>query len=200
MESQKRMARSHKKKWPAMGPQCAICLSRRPGTVEIYQYRDEMDVYIFRNDTAKHLATRATTVTSISAEPLMHLVGMNYFDEVHLGHVDPASPGICTRRFGGLVLLDGIHRAVRCVAEERVFFAWELSYEESLRCLVQQQVAARDAEAIVRKLRQSLEYFPRETPVDTPIECSPGMLEQVAALLTARERKLFDVRAVPRPM
>ncbi len=194
------MARSHKKKWPAMEPQCAICLSRRPGTVEIYQYRDEMDVYIFRNDTAKQLATGSRTVTSISAEPLMHLVGMNYFDEVHLGHVDPASPGICTRRFGGLVLLDGIHRAVRCVAEERAFFACELSYEESLKCLVQQQVAARDAEAIVRKLRQSLEYFPRETAMDTPIECSPGMLEQVAALLTAHERKLFDLRAVPRPM
>lgn len=194
------MARPHKKKWPAMEPQCAICLSRRPGTVEIYQYRDEMDVYIFRNDTAKQLATGGRTVMRIATEPLMHLVGMNYFDEAHLGHVDPALPGICTRRFGGVILLDGIHRAVRCVAEGRGFPAYELSYEDSLKCLVQQQVAVRDAEAIVRKLRRALEYFPRETLVDTPIECSPEVLERVARLLTAPELKLFDLRAVPKPM
>src|SRR5690348_5436686 len=121
MESQNRTARPHKRKWPAMESQCAICLSRRPGTVEIYQYRDEMDVYIFRNDTAKQLVAGGRSAIPISAEPLMHLVGMNYFDEVHVGHVDPAGPGICARRFGGLILLDGIHRAVRCVAEGRAF-------------------------------------------------------------------------------
>jgi hypothetical protein len=183
----------------AKARKCAICGSRQPGTVEIYQFRDELDVYLFRNDTAKQLAADGRNPAPIAAESLLHLLGMNYFDEAHLGHVDTAQPGICTRRFGGLILLDGIHRAVRCLAEKRPFLVYELSYEESLVCLVQQQVSAQDAETIARKLRQSLEYFPRSSSLDTPIECSPEMLEQAARLFSAQELKKFNLRAVPVP-
>jgi hypothetical protein len=198
-DSQNSMARLKDRKQPARERKCAICESRQPGKVEIYQFRDELDTYIFRNDTAKELVSAGRNAIPITAESLLHLLGMNYFDEGHLGHVDPAKPGICTRRFGGLILLDGIHRAVRCLAEKRPFLAHELSYEESLDCLVQQQVCARDAEAIARKLRQALEYFPRNVALDTPIECSAEMLEQAAGLLTAQELEKFNLRAVPSP-
>jgi hypothetical protein len=167
--------------------------------VEVYQFWDELDVYLFRNDTAKQMAADGGSAAPIAAESLLHLLGMNYFDEAHLGHVDPAQPGIFTTRLGGLILLDGIHRAVRCLAEKRPFLAYELSYEASLDCLVQQQVSAKDAEVIVRKLRQNLEYFPRNSLMDTPIECSPEMLKEVAKLLNAQELKKFNLRAVPGP-
>ena len=183
----------------ARARKCAICESRQPGKVEIYQFRDELDVYLFRNDMAKQLAADGRSAAPIAAGALLHLVGMNCFDEAHLGHVDPAQPGICTRRFGGLILLDGVHRAVRCLAEKQPLLIYELSYEESLACLVQQRVSAKDAETIARKLRQALEYFPRSISSDTPIECSAEILEQAARLLSAQELEKLNLRAVPDP-
>jgi len=193
------MVRPENRSQSAKKRKCAICQSRLPGKVEVYQFWDELDVYLFRNDMAKQMAAGGRSTAPIAAESLLHLLGMNYFDEAHLGHVDPAQPGIFTRRFGGLILLDGIHRAVRCLAEKRPFFAYELSYEESLACLVQQEVSAKDAETIARKLRQALEYFPRSISLDTPIECSAGTLEQAARLLNAQELERFSLRAVPEP-
>jgi hypothetical protein len=114
-------------------------------------------------------------------------------------HVDLSRPGIFTRRFGAPILLDGTHRAVRCFARHQQFRAFELSYEESVECLVQQRIAAKDAAAIVRKLRQVLEVFPSSGPVDTPIECTPEVLREVEKTLTAEERRHFILRAVPEP-
>ena len=99
----------------------------------------------------------------------------------------------------GINLLDGVHRAVRCLAEKQLFLIYELSYEESLACLVQQRVSAMDAETIARKLRQALEYFPRSISSDTPIECSAEILEQAARLLSAQELEKLNLRAVPDP-
>jgi hypothetical protein len=42
-----------------------------------------------------------------------------------------------------------------------------------------------------------LEYFPRSTPLDTPIERSPETPEQAAGLLSAEELGKFNLRAVP---
>jgi hypothetical protein len=191
------MARSKARNCRGREPKCAICGSRQPGTTEIYQYQDEVDTYIFSIDKAKEIAGDGRPAFAVNLESLRHLLGMNDFNEVHLGHVDPAKPGICTRRFGGLILLDGIHRAVRCFAEQRQFFVRELTYEESLACLVQQETAVKDTAAIVRRLRKALEYFPANAPVDAAIECTPEMLHRVAELLTPRERTQINLRAVP---
>src|SRR5713101_813318 len=103
------MARPKQRKHPGQELKCAICESRRqPGQVEIYQLRDEADAYIFRLDKAKEITGDGRPATPITAESLLCLLGMNDFDEGHLGHVDVAKPGICVRRFGGLILLDGI--------------------------------------------------------------------------------------------
>lgn len=194
------MARSKAGNRPGKEHKCAICESRRqPGTTEIYQYRDEVDTYIFWIHKAKEIAGDGRSVFPLNPESLRNLVGMSDFNEAHLGHVDPAKPGICTRRFGGLILLDGIHRAVRCFAEEREFFVWELSYEESLACLVHQKTAGKDASAIARRLRKAVKYFPADGPVDTAIECSPETLRKAAALLNSRELKQLNLRAVPNP-
>ncbi|HXB22979.1 MAG TPA: hypothetical protein VNV88_16440 [Candidatus Solibacter sp.] len=194
------MAGPKERKQPGPEQKCAICESRRqPGQVEIYQFRDEVDTYIFQLDAARAIADAGRRAVPLAPKSLLRLLGMNAFDEGHLGHVDPEKPGTATRRFGGLVLLDGIHRAVRCFAEGRRFFVRELSYEESLACLVQQQVSVRDAAAITRKLRQALEYFPAEAPLDAPIECSAEILEEVARLLTQQEAAKFNLRAVPVP-
>jgi hypothetical protein len=175
---------------------CAICQSRRqPGTVEIFQFRDELDTYIFDTGKAKEIVADGRSAAPISEETVRRFLGMNEFDPDHLGHVDPAHPGIFTRRFAGLILLDGTHRAIRCFAEKRQFLAFELAYEESLECLVQQRVSAKDAAAIARKLRRAMEFFPSASS-DTPIECSPETLREVEELLTAAERQRLKLRAV----
>ncbi|HWZ42496.1 MAG TPA: hypothetical protein VNW97_03425 [Candidatus Saccharimonadales bacterium] len=166
--------------------------------VEVYHFLDELDTYIFRLDRAREKAADGRPAAAIAPDALRILLGMNEFDLDHLGHVDPAAPGIFTRRFGGLILLDGIHRAVRCFAEKQPFSAFELSYEESLECLAKQKVAFKDAEAIARKLRRAQEHFPGIGALDTPIECSPERLLEVERLLTAKERSRFLLRAVPR--
>lgn len=179
---------------------CAICKSRREeATVEIFQFSDEVDTYIFTIDSAKKIVADGRAALPVSPETLRAFVGMNEFDFDHLGHVDPSQPGIFTRRFGAPMLLDGTHRAVRCFARHQQFHAFELSYEESVECLVQQRISAKDAAAIVRKLRQVLEVFPSSGPVDTPLECPPEMLREVEKMLTAEERQRFILRAVPVP-
>ncbi|HEY2117259.1 MAG TPA: hypothetical protein VGJ51_19315, partial [Candidatus Angelobacter sp.] len=168
---------------------CAVCESRQQsGTVEIFQFLDELDTYIFNTGKAKEMVADGRSALPIPAETVRLFAGMNECDLDHLGHVDPEQPGIFTRRLGGLILLDGTHRATRCFAEKRQFFAFELTYEESLECLVQQRVSAKDAAAIVRKLRRAWEFFPGSGPVDTPIECSSEVLREVEKQLTAAER------------
>ena len=182
------------------GERCAICESRREeATVEIFQFSDEVDTYVFRIDTAKKIVADGRAALPVSAETLRAFVGMNEFDFDHLLHVDLWRPGIFIRRFGAPMLLDGTHRAVRCFARQRQFRAFELSYEESLECLVQQRVSAKDAAAIVRKLRLVLEVFPSSGPVDTPLEYSPEVVREVEKMLTAEERRHFILRAVPVP-
>jgi len=179
---------------------CALCESRREqATVEIFQFSDEVDTYIFELDTAKKIAADGRAALPVSLEMLRAFVGMNEFDFDHLFHVDLSRPGIFTRRFGAPILLDGTHRAVRCFAKHQPFRACELSYEESLECLLQQRISTKDAAAIVRKLRRVLGVFPSSGPVDTPIETRPEVLRAVEKMLTAEERWHFILRAVPEP-
>ena len=183
------------------GESCGICESRRrQETVEIYQFADEVDTYVFQINKAKEIVGDGRAALPVSTEMLRRFIGMSEFDFDHLPHVDPSRPGLFTRRFGAPILLDGIHRAIRCFAEQLQFHAFELSYEESLECLLQQRVSIKDAAAIVRKLRRVREFFPLSAPVDTPIECSPEVLRQVEEMLTAVERQRFLLRAVPEPV
>ena len=182
------------------GERCAICESRRQqATVEIFQFSDEVDTYIFQIDEAKKIVADGRAAQPVSQEMVRAFAGMNEFDLDHMPHVDPTRPGIFTRRFGAPILLDGTHRAIRCFAKQKQFYAFELSYEESVECLLQQRISAKDAAAIVRKLRQVLNVFPSSGPVDTPIECDPEVLREVEKMLTAEERRHFILRSVPEP-
>jgi len=182
------------------GERCAICESRRQqATAEVFQFSDEVDTYIFEIDTAKKIVADGRAALPVSPETLRAFAGMNEFNLDHMLHVDLSRPGIFIRRFGAPILLDGTHRAIRCFAKQKQFYAFELSYEESVECLLQQRISAKDAAAIVRKLLQVLDVFPSSGPVDTPIECAPEVLREVEKTLTAEERRHFILRAVPEP-
>ena len=167
--------------------------------MEIFQFSDEVDTYIFQIDTAKKIVADGRAAQPVSREMLRAFAGMNEYDLNHMLHVDLFRPGIFTRRFGAPILLDGTHRAIRCFAKQRQFYAYELSYEESMECLWQQRISTKDAAAIVRKLRQVRHIFPSSGPVDTPLECAPEVVREVEEMLTAEERRHFILRVVPEP-
>src|SRR5258708_2772834 len=177
--------------------QCSICPERKAGTTEVYVLREGPDSYVFNVDKAKRIVADGRKPTALSEPTIAKLVAVNHHAPEHLPHVDPLRPGIIVHRYGGLVLLDGIHRAVRCLREKRVFYVRTLSYRESLACVVRQEIAASNPQIIVQKLRKVLENDPHAKAIEAEIECGTEVLEHVRALLTPQERKRLILRSVP---
>jgi hypothetical protein len=174
---------------------CAVCAARqRANTTEVFILTEGDDRHFFNVDRAKGIVTDGRTAIPISAATVVRLLAVNEHDVAHLAHVDPGSPGILALRFGGLVLLDGIHRAACCILENKSFHAYMLDHEESQSCIVREDIAARDPEAIVQKLRRVLGTAPRTDRIEAAIDCSPATLEQVRKLLTPDENRRFLLR------
>jgi len=176
---------------------CPVCSARKKGTTEVYLISEGEDRYFFNVDKAKKIVSDGRPPISIPEATLKRIIALNDHAPMHLAHVDVNRPGIMLQRFGGLVLLDGIHRAALCLEQSRTFQAYMLNYEESLACLIRQEIASHDAGSIVRKLRKVMSTAPAFTPVVAELECSAEVLAQVRAALTAEERERFILKAVP---
>ena len=61
--------------------------------MEIFQFSDEVDTYIFKIDTAKKIVADGRAALPVSPETLRAFAGMNEFDFDHLLHVDPLASG-----------------------------------------------------------------------------------------------------------
>jgi hypothetical protein len=174
---------------------CDICAARqRAGTTEVFILTEGADRHFFNVDRAKGIVTDGRTAVPISAGTVLRLLAVNEHDVAHLPHVDPGTPGILALRFGGLVLLDGIHRAACCIRDNKSFRAYMLDHEESQTCIVREDINARDPEAIVQKLRRVLGTAPRTDRIEAAIDCSPATLDQVRTLLTPDENGRFLLR------
>jgi hypothetical protein len=174
---------------------CDICAARqRAGTTEIFILTEGSDRHFFNVDRAKGIVAHGRTAIPISTATVLRLLAVNEYDVAHLPHVDPGKPGILALRFGGLVLLDGIHRAACCIRDNKSFSAYMLDHEESQSCIVREDIAARDPGAIVQKLRRVLGTAPRTDRIEAAIDCSPATLEQVRTLLTPGENRRFLLR------
>ena len=176
---------------------CPICAARQPGTTEVYVISESNDRYFFNVDKAKAIVTDERPSLELGEATIKRMMLLNAWEESHLPHVDAKRPGILVQRFGGLILLDGIHRAVRSLREEKAFRAYMLNYEESLACIVRQDIASSDAIAIVEKLRRVLGTAPRSDRIEAEIECSPATLARVQMMLQPEEKQRFTLRAVP---
>lgn len=158
---------------------------------------EEEDRYFFNVDRAKQIVSDGRPAIAIAEATIRRFMTVNDYNPAHLPHVDPEKPGIMLQRFGGLVLLDGIHRAVLSLGEGRAFHATMLNYQESLACLVRQKNASRDAGSIVRKLRKVMSTAPASSLIEAEIECTAEVLAQVRAALTPDERRRLILKAVP---
>ena len=56
---------------------CAICeFRRRPDTVEIFQFRDELDTYVFRIDQVKEIKRSMTEFEGVEQERVKQMAAM----------------------------------------------------------------------------------------------------------------------------
>jgi len=108
----------------------------RKGT-EYYWYLG--GAYEFDVEAARRFAADGREPVEVEPDSVRASVENSSIDETHVGHVDPAYPGIITHLWfdddGELVqaqlLIDGNHRAARCLRDGRPFFAYVLTEDES---------------------------------------------------------------------
>jgi hypothetical protein len=102
---------------------------------------------VFRFDVqkARKILADGRAPVEVDEESVRYSVDSNTIYDEHVAHVDPSYPGIIAHVFHpapdgteahGHVLIDGNHRAARCLRDGIPFFAYILSEEESRAILV----------------------------------------------------------------
>jgi len=123
----------------SVGPSCRHCKDGR----EKFLYLDEM--YVFDVDRARAIVGDGREPVELDDESVQHSVDIVTIYEEHLEHVDVAYPGIVAHLqyfteegelLKGHVLIDGHHRAARCLQINRPFWAHLLTEEESRAVLL----------------------------------------------------------------
>ena len=119
---------------------CPVCLDRLTATPEVFAIGEKPDRYVFNVQRAKRIVADGRRSMVLSEQTIKRLMTVTRHVPEHLAHVDPRQPGIILHRYGGLVLLDGIHRAIQAVQEKRTFYVYTLSNHESLACLLREDI------------------------------------------------------------
>jgi len=124
---------------PHPTPGCRRCR----GGKEFFRYWD--NCYEFDVDRARELVQDGRDPVEVEEESVQASVDECRIDEAHVSHVDPSFPGLIAHIryqdadgvvYKGHVLIDGHHRAARCLRERRPFAAYLLTEEESLAILL----------------------------------------------------------------
>lgn len=109
---------------------------------EVFRYMQRR--YVFDIDTARALVDDGREAVEVEPADVRYAVETSRIYEEHLAHVNTKYPGIIAyvhyiTEEGELVtahlLIDGHHRAARCLQLGKPFFAYVLTEEESLDIL-----------------------------------------------------------------
>jgi hypothetical protein len=109
---------------------------------EYYWY---LGLYEFDVDRARAFAADGRTPVEVEEESVRVSIRSSKMHEPHIDHVDTRYPGVIAhvhyQEESGLVhrchlLIDGHHRAARCLREGRPFHAYLLTEEESQAILI----------------------------------------------------------------
>ena len=174
---------------------CKICAQRALGGREVFELKGAGGTSIFDVERAKQIASDGRLPQLTPPDALVLLLLSIHYEETHLPHVNPDISGILGQRFSGAVLLDGVHRAVRCLREKRDFYAYLLTQEETLSCLVVQDLWESNIGMVVRELRQLLQDHPDAAYLEVNLSSSPQALEQIRKLLTPEENARIKISA-----
>jgi hypothetical protein len=179
---------SHKKvKKKTKRTDCKVCAARALGGAEIYQLSGPGGTSIYDVERAKQIAADGRRAEEVPIAALSLLLAVSEYDEAHLAHVDAGKPGIIGQRFSGPFLLDGVHRAACCLLEKRPFPAFVLTPQETLSCLMSQDLWESNIGMAVRELRQLLQEHPEAAYLEVNLGPDPQALEQIRKLLTPQE-------------
>lgn len=115
--------------------------------------------YIFDIDMAREFAGDGREKIELEPADVEYSVGRCEINEGHLEHVDPSIPGIVAHVYfpddGELVhghrLIDGHHRAARCLQLGIPYYVYVLSEEESVQILMKSPKGARPKQLRRRK-------------------------------------------------
>jgi hypothetical protein len=129
---------------PVPAAACPHCL-RKDGT-EVYRYHLG-DGYEFDVEEARRLVGDGRGPVEVEPESVQKCVEYSRIFESHLDHVNPSAPGLIAHiwyvtedgeTIHGHLLIDGNHRAARCLRDGLPFFAHVLTEAESRAVLLHQ--------------------------------------------------------------
>lgn len=118
---------------------CPHCV----GGEETYGYLKR--AWVYDVDHARRIVSDGREAVEIEPDDVAYCVDNSRIHEQHLDHVNPIYPGILAHLWGngqdgtiehGHLLIDGNHRAARCLRDKLPFKAYVLSEEESERILL----------------------------------------------------------------
>lgn len=121
------------------------CCRRKKKGGEVYRYFGRN--FIFDVERANQIVRDGREPVEVEEESVRTSVDLSRICQKHVAHVDPSRPGIiahvqCLSEDGelikGHVLIDGNHRAARCLELDRAFFAFLLTEDESQAILQRQ--------------------------------------------------------------
>jgi glutamate-1-semialdehyde 2,1-aminomutase len=121
----------------------AECRRCKRSSREIYLYLDR--TYEFDVDQARKIVQDGREPVEVDDESVEESVRYCEIDHDHVEHVNPAYPGIIAHVFyrtaegeevQAHLLIDGNHRAARCLKEKRPYYAYLLTEEESRAVVV----------------------------------------------------------------
>jgi hypothetical protein len=125
---------------PSAIADCPRCRNRGPEYYEYLRHSYEFDV-----DAARRLVTDGRESVEVEPESVRESVRLSKIFKQHVDHVDPTFPGIIAfvwfttdggETYRGHLLIDGNHRAARCLREDRPYFAYLLTEDESRAILL----------------------------------------------------------------
>jgi hypothetical protein len=106
-------------------------------------------MYLYDIDRARTLTADGREPVEVEEDSVRASVAECELDDFHVPHVNAAIPGLIAHIHYPLkngevikahVLIDGHHRAARCLRERRPFFAYLLSEQESLDILLRSPI------------------------------------------------------------
>jgi hypothetical protein len=133
LRTRRTAAKSRRK--PARPKKCDICSAKGPET-----FRCMRRSFIFDVDKAREIVADGRPTWEMNRGDVRFEVRTSHIHEHHVPHVKVRFPGIVARvrvhlpggrRGEGEILIDGHHRAAKCLRLNRPFFAYRLSVEES---------------------------------------------------------------------
>jgi hypothetical protein len=92
----------------------------------------------------------------------------------HIDHVNPRIPGIAGQRLGGIALIDGNHRARRCLRDGLPFHVYLLDLTESMQCLIHSDPVDFTPEMMAKEIRGMLKNNQQCEMLTTELTLSEG--------------------------